>query len=1509
MPSIEPSQLLALKVTQSALKDAGYEKGGLDRENTCVIFGVGTSGELRLQYELRAQLPQCIQNFNAMKTNLPSWTEDSYAGVLSNVITGRICNRFGFQGPNLVIDAACASSLAALDFAIRELQSERSNAAIVGGVDTAQDPFTYLGFSRTQAFSPSGKSLCFDKNADGIVISEGIVVFVLKRLKDAEADGDKIYAIIKGIGASSDGKALGLTAPLPKGQIRALERAYEEASFSPSTIGFLEAHATGTKVGDRAEMESIMEILRLESTAFRSCFIGSVKQILGHTKASAGLVGLMKSILALHHKVLPGQNCQEPLDEFQSNYCPVYLPKKAKPWFSHPEHPRRIGTSAFGFGGTNFHVVAEEYKTPIHQKVPVLGGMDWPCELLIFCAKSDEDLVEKIRFLDAKLEKFSSTISLKDMAYGCALQIEKEKHLPIRLAMTVVSFTECKKFLREILSHLEKGTKLNPHIQIQKNSNLCSGKIALLFPGQGSQYINMAEEMALYIPQMRNSIESASLLFQHEFPDLLHRIIFPPIYEEEEINYQKRLTNTSIAQPALAAISAGFIAILKLCGIEADMLCGHSYGEYSALYAASVWTREDYFQLSLKRGQVMQDASKNTRGKMLAIEANDDVLSRYLLDFPTINISNYNSYRQTVVSGPESEIELLIKNLREDNLRVQELPVDCAFHSPLMKKACIPLEEEIVRTNFYKPLLPVYSNVTGEKYPEDTKQMKKWLSQHLLSPVQFIDQIQNMYENGARIFLETGPKSILSHLTKNILKDKPSVILSLDPQRGKLRGFLDSLGTLLLQGVSFHYKALFAERNAKALYLENLTETKVVGDWLLDGASIWHKEEKRKKKTFFLEDSQSFSSTSREDVMLSYQKTMRKFLDLQKEMMKKFLGGKTVENLDFSGSLQSKLDVQEERECTILEESKQAQIHQEVANQEQSPLDTLGILLKIVSEETGYPPEMLGGGQDIEAELGIDSIKRMEVLSLLQKKRPEYREILQKDFDEFTRLKTLEKIAEKLESKQKNLIRYIVKEQVAPYPEEKEKLAKGLWLIIDDGEEISQIVSEKLKEANFSCEIFEKKDWDDEENFRLEAEKVARKKIAGILNLRTLSCISEPKNLEQWHFATKIYVKNFFSFLKKCLENLEKDSVVISGTRFNGLFGRKEKIGKALSCSSNAGLLKTLSKEYPSIRCKSVDFDDSLDHHQIAQCIIDEIFRGKEKEIGYPKGVRTSFHTVENSFSLASNYEINDNCVGLFTGGARGITAEIALELAQTGMTIILISRTSLTKDVDYRGMDDKEKLRQRLLEEKKGKDISPLEIETKLTEILRQKERQKNIERLEAAGAKVEYKVVDVRDEQKFSKLIQEIYEKHKRIDIVVHGAGIIDDKKFADKSESSFQKVFDTKVDGCFLLSKHLQPRTLKYFILFSSISGYYGNQGQCDYAAANDILNRFACHLHQKWEQTRVISINWGPWSKVGMAKELIERISRQKISAISPEIGRKFFMRELQNKRKDVEVILG
>ncbi|HEX9870813.1 MAG TPA: beta-ketoacyl synthase N-terminal-like domain-containing protein, partial [Candidatus Tectomicrobia bacterium] len=840
--SIEPLHLLTLEVVRAALKDAGYLDRPFPRERTSVILGAGGGADLGGRYGFRSMLPYFLHgtaNGNGagdrkaiveeLSEMLPEWTEDSFAGILTNVAAGRVANRFDLGGRNFTVDAACAASLAAVDLAVRELEQGTSDMVVVGGADTMQSPFAYLCFSKTHALSPRGHCHTFDDSSDGIAISEGVAVMILKRLADAERDGDQIYAVIKGVGGSSDGKDRGLTAPRPEGQLRALKRAYAKAHVSPATVELIEAHGTGTAVGDQAEVESLSRAFSEAGAARQSCGLGSVKSMIGHTKCTAGVASMIKVALALHHKVLPPTiNVEKPNTRVNFPATPFYVNTEARPWIRKQVNvPRRAGVSAFGFGGTNFHAVLEEYAGDYQGESTRHASNHWPSELFLWRAPSRQGLIEAIGPLEIALTATSADLELSHLAHtvhGFYTQQVREHGSQLQLAIVATSVPDLREKLtraREAMSHATCPQISDPRgIYFTEQPMAREGKVAFLFPGQGSQQLNMLKDLAIQFPDIRASIEKANGALQ----DILHRSLssymFPPptFTKEAEDAAREALTDTRIAQPALGAIEGGLFHLLNSMGVQPDFVAGHSYGEYVALYSAGVLELEDFIRLSEARGRFIVEGAGVDPGAMAAVECDASTVEGLIADIAGVGIANLNSPSQTIISGARAAVEVAVEKLSSQGKRARQIPVACAFHSPLMMPAQKPLGEFLASIQLSPARIPIFSNTTAQPYPKTPRAMARLLVEHLVRPVKFLPQIEALYKAGARIFVEVGPGAVLTNRVGEILADQPHLRVASDqPGRSSLVQLQHLLGQLAVHGVAVQLASLFSGRALERL--------------------------------------------------------------------------------------------------------------------------------------------------------------------------------------------------------------------------------------------------------------------------------------------------------------------------------------------------------------------------------------------------------------------------------------------------------------------------------------------------------------------------------------------------------------------------------------------------------------------------------------------------------------------------------------------------------------------
>ncbi len=492
LAAIEPTQLLTLLVAKRAMEDAGYGEKHINRDNISVIIGAEGGNDLANSYSFRGYYKQVFGELHPeVQEAFPHTTEDSFPGILANVIAGRITNRLDLGGRNFTVDAACASSLAAIDLACQELVLGKSDMVLAGGADLHNGINDYLMFSSTHALSRKGRCATFDSEADGIALGEGIAILVLKRYEDAVRDGDRIYSVIKGVGGSSDGKALGLTAPRKIGQVRALERAYSQAGISPAAVGLVEAHGTGTVVGDKTELSALTNLFSRSGALPGQTHLGSVKTQIGHTKCAAGLAGLIKASLAVYHGVKPPTlHLQQPNAYYNAQTSPFAFYAESGLW---TEENRYAGISAFGFGGTNFHTVIANHPKQDNS----IAMQSWPSELFVFRGDTYEEAKGQSSRIKALLE-INDGIALKDIAYSLSINSEK----PIQFSIVADTAEDLMMKLELVLLGIETKDTFTV--------NKKEGKVAFLFPGQGSQRINMARD--LFVVFLRCAALSINIL-------------------------------------------------------------------------------------------------------------------------------------------------------------------------------------------------------------------------------------------------------------------------------------------------------------------------------------------------------------------------------------------------------------------------------------------------------------------------------------------------------------------------------------------------------------------------------------------------------------------------------------------------------------------------------------------------------------------------------------------------------------------------------------------------------------------------------------------------------------------------------------------------------------------------------------------------------------------------------------------------------------------------------------
>ncbi|WP_204080228.1 type I polyketide synthase [Mycobacterium riyadhense] len=997
VPATDTAQLLALMVAKQVLEDAvSGEFSSIDRDRVSVVLGTASATELVGHMSGRLQIPLVARALRAagiaedqlkvfldrVTASYTPWQENTFPGLLGNVVAGRIANRFDLGGSNYVVDAACASSLASVQAALNELYLGDSDMVITGGVDALNDILMFVCFSKVTALSPSGDCRPFSDQADGTMLGEGLVMFALKRLEDAERDGDRIYAVIRGMGTSSDGRAKSIYAPSPSGQAKALRRAYQIAGYGPETVGLVEAHGTGTKAGDLAEFAALREVFDASGRSDRQwCALGSVKSQVGHTKGASGACGMFKAVMALHHKVLPPTiKVDSPNPALEIEQSPFYLSTQPRPWIAEEGVPRRASVSSFGFGGTNFHVTLEEYTGT---GARARRHRSWQSELVVLGAETAAALAYQTSRLSTSL--VDSPDMLSYIAH--TTQTAYDAGQPHRLAVVADDVGSLRDMLDEVTPKL--GTPGASSFSSPKGyyySALAAGPVALLFPGQGSQYVGMGNEITRLADATLSPWETARAAHLGADCDL-HQIAWPkPAFTDSERELQAQtLTRTQWAQPAIGAHSLSLLALVRDLGIKPIALGGHSFGEVIALCGAGVLSDAAGLRIAGKRGALMAEAASNTDGAMCAVSAPVEPIVDLLQAWglPVV-VANHNSPNQVVFSGAAEAIEEMTRRLNEMGIRATLLSVDTAFHSPIVAAATAPFTDFLADIPFGKPAIPVYANATAQPYDGDADAMRATLASQLGKPVRFLEQVRAMWTAGARTFIEVGPDGVLTTLVGKCLEGLPHSAIALD-RKGKngIRTFWVGLAQLVAAGVPMNLANLWADYRIGD---DPRARTKPKLSLKINGANYGKPQ---------IDDNVVNLPPAVAHDTVADPPSVPAQPAIAPVSAPVAPAPKAAAVMPPPAAVTQPMAAPVAPVATyqattpVPMTTAEAVVAQAPALAAAVPDGgVVAVMLEVVADKTGYPVEMLDLSMALEADLGIDSIKRVEILSAVQQRVP-----------------------------------------------------------------------------------------------------------------------------------------------------------------------------------------------------------------------------------------------------------------------------------------------------------------------------------------------------------------------------------------------------------------------------------------------------------------------------------------------------------------------------------------
>ena len=852
LPQIDPCQLWAVTVSADAIENAGYGEDGktLDRARTGVIFANALGGENRSESNLRvyseemrkiavdsgATPAQADAIAEKMREGTPRINEDTMPGELANVVSGRVANLLDLQGPNYSTDAACASSMAALLDACRLLQTRQVDTMLAGATDRCMEAPAYAKFSAIGALSPT-HSTPFDARANGFVMGEGAGVLLLKRLSDAIQDGDDVKAVIRGVGGSSDGRGKGITAPSQRGQVQAVSRAYAQAGYEPSTVELVEAHGTSTKVGDATEL-STLSLLWNGLDGGDHIAVGSVKSQIGHLKAAAGIAGIMKACNALYYATIPpSAGFETPNPTVEWDQIPFFVPTQALDWAKPQSNPRRAGISAFGFGGTNFHVALEEYVPEFHAEMVAEWEGRWEAYagvakttvkpsltheqlkaveggMLLLSGDSVESVKEKLSSIAFSETNFDTDPNGIRLSFTLPKYWSYDANDSVRMALIATSWAEFNKRKDLALKAMDDegkwGFLTSQGVLISNDPALPSdAKVAHMYPGQGSQYVGMTNDLQSRYTGVGDVWEKADITMVDvlEGETLSSFVLRDNLSDEEKKEAEHKLKQTEYTQPAMLTADLAIEAALNAHGHKPDMVAGHSLGEYAALMSAGILDMDGALRAAAARGTEMGSVEIEDKGLMASVTAPYDRIAELIDEVDGYVIAaNKNSPKMTVIAGETAPVKAAMSKFEAEGFQTVALATSHAFHSRIVAPANEPLRRFLEGLEISWPRIPITSNVDGGWYPMDDGGDSKAailskLAPQMASSVEWTTQINSMYDAGARLFLEVGPKRALTVFASQILEGKPALpIMTNHPKAGGIATFLSALGTLALAG-------------------------------------------------------------------------------------------------------------------------------------------------------------------------------------------------------------------------------------------------------------------------------------------------------------------------------------------------------------------------------------------------------------------------------------------------------------------------------------------------------------------------------------------------------------------------------------------------------------------------------------------------------------------------------------------------------------------------------------
>jgi enediyne polyketide synthase len=1440
----DPAHWLALSTAKAALADGGIDLASWDRSRCGVVLGNSLAGEFGRSCHLRHRWPfveralrralaagpelaaevvePLVQRFRDQYLGpLPPITEDSLAGTMSNTIAGRICNHFDLGGGGCTVDGACSSSLLAVAAACESLAAGRLDLALAGGVDVSLDPYELIGFAKTQALT-ADDIRPFDERASGMLPGEGCGVLVLVREADAAARGLRRRAVIRGWGVSTDGRG-SMTAPERNGQLRALRQAYELAAVPISTVALIEGHGTGTAVGDRVELGALVELLASDPPA-SPCRIGSIKGNIGHCKAAAGAAGLIKVALALERGILPpGAGCSRPHALFSQPPVVLQPALAGEPWPNRA--PRRAGVSAFGFGGSNAHVVLEQ-GDPVQQAPAAdlgLLGSAQDCELILISAEDRGALRRRVEELAAVAER----ISRAEMTDLAAFLARTDTLAPLRVAVLARSPWNLAHVLADLSARLRTDRPLaacaDPRQGLFAGTPRMGSRqptCLALFPGQGSQRPPMASQLVRRYPFVRVFYEGLDTAltaegFAHAAAALRSSALGPPPAGDHPS--EQEATATELAQPAIVAASLACLEVLKFHGLTPDLCLGHSLGEVSALSAAGALDARAAVVFAAERGRILAAAGRGSAGGMVMVAAEAARTTKLAARCGGgLEIAGFNAPRQTVIAGPAEEVAALEDLCRRERLACMRLPVAHAFHSRQMASAVKPLRETLRSLPLRTAVKPLISGATGAVVaPEDD--LRALLANQVCRPVRFVAAVASARRRRPDLWVEVGPGSALSQLARvNLRSRRDAPILATDAVSGG-----DTFSQLC---------AVFARAY-------------VLG-WPIDGRSLFSH---RFSRPFAIKEPPRRIGNPCEREVAAVAASSPPVHSAKERIGDPF--GRPDERAQ-----------------------------------------TLSFLMDWLARRTGYPRAWITPGLGLRDDLNLDSIKAMELLQVLASRRRQ-RILPAPDWDRLTIGELVDAVVRNAPPDDGDAERedvmfllggvrldgiepggdwvrtFNLLPTAAPLELEPVLLPARPSIVIvqPPGSRHGETIAHELAAAGYRPRIVMG------EEALADLERPA--------DLGALVYLLPEASVPDLSQPPEVFSRRLDDRLTRLFSVARWGTSETKGGRAANwrwiVLRPYEPSSPAAADDAGAGLLKSLRLEYPGLLPKWLCLPRSWSPRQWAEIVHMELNRGGGRvRYAYDlAGERTAdaAQRLPAGSGERKVHALGPADVVVVTGGAKGITCELALCLAEsTGARVALVGRSPRTDP----------------------------EVEA-------------GCRRFTAAGVLCRYFVGDVTSLQQMTALRDEVVRELGPPTALLHGAAVGHPALFSELSLAAFLHCIRVKALGLYNLLQVFPAGGLKAVHVLSSVLGVTGMARQCDYATANAWLDGAVLELGAANPDLHALALGYSVWRDTGIGKRLgtVDLLAAMGVAPIATRIGRAAYRGALSRRDRGRLVVSG